>query len=270
MGTTHLHRLGLLAGLALLGGEPALAQPPAPNPAALPPDLSIDDAKRLTALNYAGMEAAMTAFANKERLRYLTADLNDRKDAVVSRGMHNGQPLADDSVHLQKGESVLYLRRANMNVFGVKPALVLTADGLSFEVNPKFLMSDPSGKTLLQAPRTLNAALSIEQVLALLPEGSQTQQEHMTMTTKFRKCKERAWAPFEKRLPSVSRPGGVTVVVVKNAAYLRIEEAGQRASAAQCGTDDKFKERQRKLRASAIKEIDAKRAEWLKAASQTP
>ena len=270
MRSTRPYVMVMFFGLAFVGGAPAMAQAPAATPAAaLPPDLSIDETKRITALNYAGMEAGVAGFSNKERLRYLTADLSDRKDAVVSLGMNNGQPLADDSVHLQKGEAVLYLRRANMNVFGVKPALVLTVDGLAFEINPKFLTSDPAGKTFPQAPRTLNAALSTAQVLALLPEGSRTQQEHTALTTKFRECKERAWAPFEKRLPSISRPGGTTLVVVKNAAYVRIEEAGQRAITAQCGSDDKFKEKQLKLRAGAIKEIDAKRAEWLKVASET-
>ncbi len=129
---------------------------------------------------------------------------------------------------------------------------MLTADGLIFQIAPKYLVPTTT------APRPIAADTGVEALAELLAPSTTSHAEYRKQVDKFERCKEAAWAPYGNRLPSVRRPGGVDVVVV-NAAYCQIEEAGNRAVIAKCGGDDAFKAKTEKLRVKMLAEFEASR-----------
>ena len=161
-------------------------------------------------------------------------------------------PLAARGTVPALGEPLLLLDAAKGDV--------LTADGLIFQIAPKYLVPTTTAPLAVPTvPRPIAADTRVEALAALLPPSSTSHAEYRQQVDKFERCKEAAWAPYGNRLPSVSRPGGVDVVVVVNAAYRQIEDAGNRAVIAKCGGEDAFKAKTEKLRVKMLAEFEASR-----------
>jgi hypothetical protein len=140
---------------------------------------------------------------------------------------------------------------------------VLAADGLTYRVKTSHLVAAPSGPiAVLATPRAIDPA--IDTAIAMLPpEAHALVDAHRARLAKWDTCRERAWAPFGRQLPSITRPAGVDLVVVKSPATQRIEEAGERAMDQQCGTEEARDKQTEATRKKMLVEIGKARARLL-------
>lgn len=216
------------------------------------PQLSL---KRVTARNRVGLEMAAQLFATAPRDFFVYPKIALDKDLAKPSF---GGPLGPDGP-LAGDENVPALNEPLL-VLDADAGDVLTADGLVFRVAPKYLVAKPSGEPVLPAaPRPIFAKRAVGYLATLLPTTSTSFAAFRKLEEGFQRCKERAWEPYGRQLPSIRRPGGVDVVVVVNSAYRNIEDAGNRAVIAKCGSDEAFNAKAEKLRVKMLAEFEASR-----------
>lgn len=205
---------------------------------------------RLSRSTRASLEMAATVFSRAPRALFMTPKWDLEADEVGSFGG------AASGARVNKGEPVL--------VLDPQRDMVLTADGLAFQIKLTKLVAAPA-ETLVfpPKPRPLDPAIKIDALAAMLPPGSKAASEHDAAVAKFEACKEHAFAPYQKQLPSIEAPAGTNLVIVKSAGYLQIEEAGNRAVERACGNNDAFAAKVDKKRKEMLAAIEASRVELL-------
>lgn len=210
---------------------------------------------RVTARNRVGLEMAAQLFASAPRDFFVYPKIALDKDlAQPSFGGPLGPDgaLASDAAVPASNEPLLLL--------DADDGYVLTADGLVFRVAPKYLVNKPAGEPVLPAtPRPIDPTRAVGDLALLLPPTSTSYAAFRKLEDGFQRCKERAWEPYGRRLPGISRPAGVELIVVVNQAYRDIEAAGRRAVIAKCGGDEAFKAKAEKLRVKMLAEFEASR-----------
>jgi hypothetical protein len=147
-------------------------------------------------------------------------------------------------------------------------ATVMTADGMRFHVKTTHLLLAPDGATAVPSqPRPLQK-LDIGGVISLLsPSQKKLGEAHWAKVKAREACQDRAWEPYRRQLPSISRPSNVDIVVVKSAHTKAIEEAGERAIEKQCGTDDAFEKKTEAERVKLAVEVEKNRVKLLAVAT---
>jgi hypothetical protein len=211
---------------------------------------------RVTPHSRASLELAATVFGTAPRELFVTPKLELDGDLAAATGLGPKATLP------AKGEPLLILGIAS------EQATVLAADGLVFRVPTKYLVALPEGAAALPAkPRPIEPSTKIETVAGLLPASDKSFAAYNKQREARDKCRERAFAPYGRQLPSISRPGGVDVVIIKNAAYNRIEDAGNAAMDKQCGTDEAFAKKTEGMRVKMLAAFEASRPALLSTAT---
>ncbi len=210
---------------------------------------------RISARNRTALEMAAQLFATAPREMFVYPKI--AMDSDLAKPSYGAKisptpPLAARGTVPALGEPLLLLDATKGDV--------LTADGLIFQIAPTYLVATSTAPLAVPTvPRPIAADTRVEALADLLPASSTSNADYRKQVDKFERCKEAAWAPYGDRLPSVLRPGGVEVVVVVNAAYRQIEDAGNRAVIAKCGSDEAFKAKTEKLRVKMLAEFEASR-----------
>lgn len=153
----------------------------------------------------------------------------------------------------QKGEPLVMLSPLDPKATRVE---VVAADGAHFYLKPNYLTTAaPETLNMPTEPRPLAPTIEIGALYEVLPPSSTVRKSYQQTRESWQKCRDAAWAPYGRQLPSYSRPAGVDVVLVKNAAYNRIEAAGERAMDAKCGNEEKLNKKLEVLRQKALVEV---------------
>jgi hypothetical protein len=208
---------------------------------------------RVRGKNYAGVQLAANLFSSapKNMFVYPTIVLDSDLTSPTLSGLT-----------MQEGTSLL--AHEPLLLLDAKLGEILTADGLVIQVSPKYLSAKvPDVVELPTKPRPISTQeytdAWFDKLAVLLPPNAKSVTAYAKAKQQFEKCSTAAYAPYQRRLPSIERPGGVQLVVVKNAAYQRIEEAGSRAVDAACGTEEAFNAKLEKMRKSTIAEFESLR-----------
>jgi hypothetical protein len=143
-------------------------------------------------------------------------------------------------------------------------ATVLTADGLKFYVKASHVLLAPDGATAVPTKSRAAAAKDIGGTISMLsPAQKKLGDAHYKRVEARDTCLDRAWEPYRKQLPSITRPAGVDIVVYKSARTKAIEEAGERAMDKKCGTSESFSKQTEATRAKLAVEVEKNRAKLL-------
>jgi hypothetical protein len=208
------------------------------------PQLDVDDLGWPD--NYAEAERAARVFAAVPKQALVYAKLTFDKDI----GGGDGYPVKNEPLAL------IGLDRER--------ATVLTADGMRFQVKASHVLLAPDGPVAVPAaPRPLRK-LEIGGTIAMLsPAQKKLGEAHYARVKARDACLDRAWEPYRRQLPTYTRPAGVDIVVYKSARTKNIEEAGQRAMNAKCGTDAAFAKKTEATRVKLAAEVEKTRAKLL-------
>ncbi len=203
------------------------------------------DVHELGLRDYAHAELSARVFAAAPRHVFVYAKHDFDKDLVGG----------DDPEYPKRDEPLLVTEVQGDRVD------VLAADGRTYRVKASHLVTTPSGPIALPAaPRAIDP--KIDHATELLPpEAHKLADAHRARLHAWDACRERAWAPYGRRLPSITRPAGVDLVVVESPGARRIEDAGNRAMDRQCGTEqarDKKTEAERKQMVAVIAKARAR------------
>jgi hypothetical protein len=200
---------------------------------------------------YANAERAAQVFAKVPAPLRVYAKLD--LDADLAHGASDEYP--------KKNEALLVLRTGNDRDQRVE---VLAADGIRYTIKPQHLLLAPDGAAVFpDAPRPLRNP-DIERVLALLPpEGKGAVAAHQQKLKAYDACVDRVWEPYERRLPTITHPSDVDIVVVESAGARHIREAGEAAVARACGTRETLMKKIEGDRVRLIGEVQKARAKLL-------
>lgn len=140
-------------------------------------------------------------------------------------------------------------------------ATVLTADGLRFSVKKTHILLAPDGQIAFPAaPRELRS-MTLGKTIALLPPAAKKLGDAHYKRVKAREaCRDRAWAPYGRQLPSISRPAGSRVIIYKSARTKQIERAGDRAMDRKCGSHQQFEKQNEATRKKLLVHVAKGRA----------
>ena len=115
---------------------------------------------------------------------------------------------------------------------------VLARDGFTYDVRTSHLLPAPDGEPApLAAPRPLPDGFERVPVAELLPPGNEKLATtlHQIGAT-YDTCARRVAAPYNRRLPTITRPANVNIIVVTSPQARAIEDARDRAVDRACGT----------------------------------
>jgi len=214
------------------------------------------DVHRVTRLDRAGLELAAALFAAAPHELFVTPKLALDADLAHALGVTAAGTFP------AKGEPLLVLDNDRDR------ATVLTADGLTFQLERKHLVDLGAGSPVVPAkPRPIAAATKIETVGAMLPKTDKGLTAFHEAVAQRQKCRDAAWAPYGRQLPTITRPAGVDLVIVTNPAYDRIEAAGNAAMDRTCGTDEAFAKKTEGMRVKMLAAFEASRQALLATAT---
>jgi hypothetical protein len=145
---------------------------------------------------------------------------------------------------------------------------VLAADGMTYHVKSTHLVLQPDGPLAVPATPRAHHKLGIGAAISLLPPSAKHLEKARDKRIEaHQKCVEVVWAPYERQLPSITRPAGVDIVVYESARTRNIKAAGEAAIDAQCGTDEYQEKLSEIERTKMVAEIEKARVKLLAAAS---
>lgn len=134
----------------------------------------------------------------------------------------------------RKNEPLLVYR------FGKERSAVLAQDGFTYDVKTSHLLLAPDGEPApLASPRPLPDAYNRVPASALLPPGNEKLATSVhQIQERYDACRDRVAAPYNRRLPTITRPSNVDVIVVSSPRVRAIEDARDRAVDRACGTSE--------------------------------
>lgn len=195
---------------------------------------------------YADLERDARVFAAVPKQAFVYAKLTFDKDI----GGGDGYPVKNEPLVL------LDLERER--------ATVMTADGLRFNVKASHVVLAPDGPVELPKVARGDHKRDISATIAMLPPAQKKLGDAQAAKVSAREaCIERAWEPYRRQLPSYSRPAGVDIVVYKSARTKNIEEAGDRAVIAKCGSREAFEKQTEATRVKLAAEVEKGRTKLL-------
>lgn len=207
--------------------------------------------ERVVPRDRASLERAAALFAAAPRDLFVYPRLELDKDLA------RGQELTSPEIVPSKDEPLLVLDIDRGN-----HARVLAADGLTFDIDRKYLVDQPAGTPALPArPRALSPTLDVLRLGALLPPGGKS--EYDKAREARQKCLDKAWEPYRRQLPTVTHQSDVEVVFRKTAAESRIEEAGLKAMDKACGTELAFAKKVEGMRTKVLAAVEVSRVPLL-------
>ncbi len=136
----------------------------------------------------------------------------------------------------RKNEPLLVYR------YGEEQSRVLAQDGLTYDMRTSHLLSAPDGEPApLAAPRLLPDGFERVPVTELLPPGSEKLATALyQIGVTYDACARRVAAPYNRRLPTITRPANVDIIVVTSPQARAIEDARDRAVDRACGTSQEI------------------------------
>lgn len=181
--------------------------------------------------NYARAEIAAKVFktAPAEALVYAKLDF-DKEIAQSAANYYTG----DRYPH--KNEPLLVYKIESTR------SRVLAQDGFTYQVKTSHLLAAPDGESApLAAPRPLSVEYDPDgtrvHAAALLPPGNEKLARSLyEMDAARTACVNRVSAPYNRRLPTITRPANVDIVVVRSPRSQAIIDARNTAIARKCGT----------------------------------
>ncbi len=206
------------------------------------------DIRTLAATDWAHLELAAKVFAAVPPAMRVYAKLDLDKD--LASGASDASP--------HKNEPLVVIDSLNSRVE------VLAADGLRFSIAKNHLLLAPDGEAApITQPRSLGK-VDLGRALALLSPALKPLGAAFEKSEKdFAACRDRAWEPYGRQLPTISRPMGVEVVYVESAHNRQLRDAGAAAQDRLCGTEGAFAKKGEATRVKLVAAIDKARVALL-------
>jgi hypothetical protein len=155
----------------------------------------------------------------------------------------------------RKNEPLLVYR------FGKERSVVLTQDGFTFDVKTSHLLLAPDGEPApLASPRPLPDGYNRVPASALLPPGNDKLAKSIhQIDMAYDACRDRVATPYNRQLPTITRPANVDIIVVSSPRARAIEDARDRAVARTCGTSDALAKRKAAQYKLVLERVEAGR-----------
>jgi hypothetical protein len=205
------------------------------------------DHLRLDTHANATVAAKVFQTAPAETFVYAKIDL----DKDITRNATHGTQLFP-----RKNEPLLVVR------FGKERSVVLTQDGFTYDVKTTHLLLAPDGEPApIASPRPLPDGYNRVPASALLPPGNDKLAKSIhEIDMAYDSCRDRVATPYNRQLPTITRPANVDIIVVSSPRARAIEDARDRAVARTCGTSDALAKKKAAQYKLVLERVEAGRA----------
>ncbi|MFN0248426.1 MAG: hypothetical protein ACKV2T_16155 [Kofleriaceae bacterium] len=198
---------------------------------------------------YARAEVAAKVFQTAPAEAFVYAKIDLDKD-ITWNATHGTQSFP------RKNEPLLVFR------FGKERSSVLAQDGFTYEMKTSHLLLAPDGEPApLASPRRLPDGYNRVAASALLPPGNDKLAESVhQIGVAYDDCYDRVATPYNRRLPTITRPANVDVIIVSSPRARAIEDARDRAVDRACGTSDAIMKKKQAQYRLVLERVEAGRA----------